>query len=230
MLCEKCGKSVSVGASFCKYCGHNLGSKPKGSNNMFCKKCKTENPINSNFCKSCGSKLHSERSATAKSEITSKVRRRRRQVERVTCAHCHKDFTVEDLTKRDVKEGYTVECDHCGGKVEVEGEEIERRQSRTTYRHGLTEEQQKYLKRKKTAYNIVSGVGAAAGGVNMTAGVICLVVGILLSLTGILAIIGIPLIILAIILLAAGGAGAHGASKAGKKAEEIEDKLHGVER
>ncbi|MBU0930092.1 MAG: hypothetical protein KJ623_03385 [Nanoarchaeota archaeon] len=103
-------------------------------------------------------------------------------------------------------------CSECGKEIET----------------GLSQEQKKYLKSKKTGYAVAGAVSGVAGGINIFIGVFLIIIGILLSLTIILAVIGIPLIIIGIVTLGIGGASAHAGSKAGKKAEEINDKLHGI--
>jgi uncharacterized membrane protein len=95
---------------------------------------------------------------------------------------------------------------------------------------GLSEEQKKYLKRKKTGHTINAVSGGIIAGLGIPGGIILLILGILLSLTIIGAIIGIPMIIFGIFALTAGSIGVGAATHSGKKVEELDDQLHGIKK
>ena len=109
---------------------------------------------------------------------------------------------------------------------------------------GLTKKQEKYLRRKKTEHTVgaIVGTGVGSSGIvvgflSVVGGILAIAFGFILSLTIIGAIIGIPLMLIGAGMLGLGGAsttlggiltglGIH----SGKKSEDTDDQLHGLNR
>lgn len=63
MNCPKCGKEVTDGATFCKYCGSSISPRKQ-----VCQKCGKENDEDALFCEGCGSSLVQEEKVPAKKD------------------------------------------------------------------------------------------------------------------------------------------------------------------
>ena len=63
MNCPKCGKEVTDGATFCKYCGSSISPRKQ-----VCPKCGKENDEDALFCEGCGTSLVQEEKALTKKD------------------------------------------------------------------------------------------------------------------------------------------------------------------
>ena len=63
MNCPKCGKEVTDGGTFCKYCGSSISPRKQ-----VCPKCGKENDEDALFCEGCGTSLVQEEKALTKKD------------------------------------------------------------------------------------------------------------------------------------------------------------------